>query len=96
MLDSDIKDPDRGTAYYQKQKDLELRYDKCETMTESEKQELRAEWRGLSEKYDQKLPTVKKCVDHIDYVKNLIEIDCVGIGSDFDGGGGLVWSCRCK
>ncbi len=28
-------------------------------------------------------------VDHIDYVKNLIGIDHVGIGTDFDGGGGI-------
>ncbi len=28
-------------------------------------------------------------VDHIDYIKNLIGIDHVGISSDFDGGGGI-------
>ena len=28
-------------------------------------------------------------VDHIDHVKNLVGVDYVGIGSDFDGGGGL-------
>jgi membrane dipeptidase len=28
-------------------------------------------------------------VDHIDYVKNKIGIDHVGISSDFDGGGGI-------
>lgn len=28
-------------------------------------------------------------VDHIDYIKNLIGIDHVGIGTDFDGGGGI-------
>jgi membrane dipeptidase len=32
---------------------------------------------------------VADCVDHIDYVKNLVGIDYVGIGSDFDGGGGV-------
>lgn len=32
---------------------------------------------------------VKTFVDHIDYVKNLIGIDHVGIGTDFDGGGGI-------
>lgn len=29
-------------------------------------------------------------IDHIDYVVKLIGIDYVGIGSDFDGGGGLI------
>lgn len=33
--------------------------------------------------------TVSDFVDHIDYVKNLIGIDHVGISSDFDGGGGV-------
>ena len=32
---------------------------------------------------------VSDFVDHIDYIKNLIGIDHVGISSDFDGGGGI-------
>ncbi len=38
----------------------------------------------LGPKADRKL---KKLVDHIDYVVNLVGIDHVGLGSDFDGGG---------
>jgi len=34
--------------------------------------------------------TVKDAVDHIDYVVKTVGIDHVGIGSDFDGGGGLI------
>jgi microsomal dipeptidase-like Zn-dependent dipeptidase len=34
--------------------------------------------------------TVKDAVDHIDYVVKLVGIDYVGIGSDFDGGGGIT------
>lgn len=89
LLDSYIKDPDTTTVYYQKQKELRARFEKIDTMTDAEKQEIRAEWRNLSTKYSKKLPTVEDCVDHIDYVKNRIGIDYVGIGSDFDGGGGL-------
>jgi microsomal dipeptidase-like Zn-dependent dipeptidase/gamma-glutamyl-gamma-aminobutyrate hydrolase PuuD len=33
--------------------------------------------------------TVKDAVDHIDYVVKTVGIDHVGIGSDFDGGGGI-------
>jgi membrane dipeptidase len=33
---------------------------------------------------------VKDLVDHIDHVKSLVGVDYVGIGSDFDGGGGLI------
>lgn len=89
LLDDYIKDPDTTTMRYKKQMELRAKYAKFETMSETEKQELRAEWRGLSKKYPKNLPTVTDCVDHIDYVKNLIGIDYVGIGSDFDGGGGL-------
>jgi len=34
--------------------------------------------------------TVKDVVNHIDYVVNLVGIDYVGVGSDFDGGGGVT------
>lgn len=34
-------------------------------------------------------PTLKDAVQHIDYIVNLIGEDYVGIGSDFDGGGGI-------
>lgn len=30
--------------------------------------------------------SIEKVIEHIDYIKNLAGIDCVGIGSDFDGG----------
>lgn len=34
--------------------------------------------------------TVKDMADHIDYIKNLVGIKYVGIGTDFDGGGGVA------
>ena len=42
--------------------------------------ELDAQWPGAD---------VSTFVDHIDYVRDLIGIDHVGIGTDFDGGGGI-------
>jgi len=90
LLDDYIKDPDTTSLYYQKRKELNLVYDtKYDSMTDDQKKELRNEWRNLKEKYPKTLPIVSDCVDHIDYVKNLVGIDYVGIGSDFDGGGGL-------
>ncbi len=35
------------------------------------------------------MATVSDAVDHIDHIVDLIGIDYVGIGTDFDGGGGL-------
>lgn len=34
--------------------------------------------------------SIKDMADHIDYVKNLVGIKHVGIGTDFDGGGGVI------
>lgn len=89
LLDSYIQDPDTTTMHYKKRQELRAKYERWDKMSETEQKALRAEWRSLSEKYPKKLPTVQDCVDHIDYVKNLIGVDYVGIGSDFDGGGGL-------
>ncbi len=91
LLDSYIKDPDTTTIRYQKEKELRQVFaTKFESMTEEERKELRSQWSKLREDYPKELPTVSECVDHIDYVKNLVGIDYVGIGSDFDGGGGLA------
>jgi membrane dipeptidase len=49
-----------------------------------------AEWRGLRGRFGGPVATVKDAVDHIDHIVKLIGIDYVGIGTDFDGGGGLV------
>ena len=90
LLDVYIKDPDTTTIRYHKEKELNRIYaTNFESMTDDEKKELRNEWRSIREKYPRELPTVAECVDHIDYVKNLVGIDYVGIGSDFDGGGGV-------
>jgi membrane dipeptidase len=90
LLDDYIKDPDTTSVNYQKKKELNHIYEtKFDSMTEDEKKALRSEWRSLGQKYPKALPTVADCVDHIDYVKNLVGIDYVGIGSDFDGGGGV-------
>lgn len=50
----------------------------------------RNERAGLRERYPRQYATVSDLVNHIDHVVDLIGIDHVGIGSDFDGGGGLA------
>ena len=91
LLDDYVKDPDTTTIRYQKEKALrDLYYSKYETMTDDEKADIRKKFSEVREKYPKELPTVVDLVDHIDYVKDLVGIDYVGIGSDFDGGGGLA------
>jgi membrane dipeptidase len=91
LLDDYVKDPDTTTARYQKMQELRKIYNaEFESMTDEEKEAFRQKWRETGEKYPKDLPTVADLVDHIDHVKNLVGIDYVGIGSDFDGGGGLA------
>jgi len=43
----------------------------------------------INAKYPPNRPTLQDAVDHIDHMKKIMGIDHIGIGSDFDGGGGL-------
>lgn len=91
LLDDYVADPDTTTVRYKKLEKLrKIYYEKYDSMIESERKELNQQWREVDEKYTKDLPSVIDLVDHIDHVKNLVGIDCVGIGSDFDGGGGLA------
>jgi len=49
-----------------------------------------AEMQALNKKYPVELATIQDLVDHIDHVVKLVGVDYVGIGTDFDGGGGVV------
>lgn len=50
-------------------------------------EKMREEYMQIFEKYPQERATVKDLVDHIDHVVNLVGVDYVGLGTDFDGGG---------
>jgi len=60
-----------------------------EIKDEATREKLRQEYEMIQEKYPSPRATVKDLVDHIDYVVKLVGIDYVGIGTDFDGGGGV-------
>jgi len=73
--------------------ELRARYGDYDTIsTEARKETMRTEFRAIRKKYE-KLATVSDIADHIDHVVQVIGIDYVGIGTDFDGGGG-VDGCR--
>ncbi|OQX88846.1 membrane dipeptidase [candidate division KSB1 bacterium 4484_87] len=61
-----------------------------EIKSDSVRNIVRKEYYAIREKYPEKRATVKDLVDHIDHVVQLVGIDYVGIGTDFDGGGGLA------
>jgi membrane dipeptidase len=59
-------------------------------LDEETQRRFRAEWREIDKIYPPKLATVADLCDHIDHMVQVAGIDHVGIGSDFDGGGGLA------
>ena len=58
-------------------------------MTQEDRAAMRAQFNAVNEKYPNPSATVKHVVDHIDYIVEVAGIDHVGIGCDFDGGGGI-------
>jgi len=89
ILSSYVKDmppyPERDSAFA----DLRQRYNNFEDLSDEEMTEVRRQWDELNSKFPAPLATVADLVDHVDHIVNLIGIDYVGIGTDFDGGGAL-------
>ncbi|MEM1001549.1 MAG: dipeptidase [Bacteroidota bacterium] len=58
-------------------------------MNQEERTAARQAFRELNEKYPSPPATVQHAADHIDHIVKVAGIDHVGIGCDFDGGGGI-------
>jgi membrane dipeptidase len=48
------------------------------------------ERQAINAKYPANRPTVQDAADHIDHMAKVMGVDHIGVGSDFDGGGGLI------
>lgn len=92
ILSSYLKTQEPNPEMEKKMKELKEKYGEYNTLSEDIKKIVRREYKDILESYE-KVATVKDVVDHIDHVVQVIGIDYVGIGSDFDGGGG-VDGCR--
>jgi membrane dipeptidase len=88
ILSSYLKTPEPNPEMEARLNDLKKKYGDYSTLSDSLKKIVRKEYNDIRDKYE-KLATVKDLVDHIDHVVQVIGVDYVGIGSDFDGGGGI-------
>jgi membrane dipeptidase len=68
---------------------LRKRYRNFDDLSKTEMEEARKAWDALDDDYPRELATVSDVVDHIDHIVKVAGIDHVGIGTDFDGGGGV-------
>jgi len=92
ILSNYIKTPEPNPEMEAQLKALKGKFGDYNSLPDDKKKEMRAEFRTIQGKFE-KLATVKDVVDHIDHVVQVAGIDYVGIGTDFDGGGG-VEGCR--
>ncbi len=89
LVSSFVKQREDEEAMQQAYDMLRKKYGEPDTLSPDQRVLYRKERAEIREKYPREYATVADLVDHIDHVVELIGIDHVGIGSDFDGGGGL-------
>jgi len=72
---------------------LRKKYNNFQDLTPAQDSMASIDWNLIDEMFPQKLATVPDVVDHIDHMVKVMGVEHVGIGTDFDGGGG-VDGCR--
>lgn len=82
------------TQRYRKERDslrtmLRMKYNFFSELSKEEEEQAFREWHEIDSIYPKEEASVAELVDHIDHIVDLTGIDHVGIGTDFDGGGGL-------
>ena len=77
--------PERDSA----RRVLWAKYDNWSEMDDSAKLALEEEYYDINRKYPPNFATVSQFCDHLDHVVDLVGIDHVGFGSDYDGGAAL-------
>ena len=89
LLSSYLRDepqnPERSAAL----QELRSSMKSLNELTPEERAERRLAFNEINEKFPTPLATVEHVVDHIDHMVSIAGIDHVGIGCDFDGGGGI-------
>jgi membrane dipeptidase len=90
ILGDYIREVDKTSMNYIKTEALRKKYSNWLYKNEKERKAADDEWDAIQRDYPPIQRTIAEAVDHIDYVVKLAGVDYVGIGSDFDGGGGLA------
>ncbi|MGB9893749.1 MAG: dipeptidase [Candidatus Saccharicenans sp.] len=91
FLSAYVKAPKPNPERDQAMAELRAKYGNWRTIQDDAlREKVMAEIQEINHKYPSDLASVKDLVDHIDHVVKLVGIDYVGIGTDFDGGGGVL------
>ena len=68
---------------------IRTKYNNYEDLSDEQQKEAGQALRSITQLFPPVLATVQDVVDHIDHIVEVAGIDYVGIGTDFDGGGGV-------
>ena len=91
FLSAYVKKPDPNPERDKALQALQAKYGNLREMKdEALRQKAMAEREEINRLYPESRATVADLVDHIDHVRKVIGIDYVGLGTDFDGGGGVI------
>lgn len=83
-------DPERARLRDLETKALDQKYGEWEALSEERKLEARKAYRAIRERLAGPAAAVAHFCDHVDHAVRIAGIDHVGVGTDFDGGGGLA------
>jgi membrane dipeptidase len=90
FVSSFVKTPEPNPERDAAMAKLEEKYGSRRDISDEEtRKKWREEYMEIRKKYPEERATIKDIIDHIDYVVDLVGVDYVGIGTDFDGGGGV-------
>jgi len=91
FLSSYVKTPKPNPAREKALTEFRAKYGNWRNIQDEEiRRKIMEEMQEINRKFPPDLATVKDLVDHIDHVVKLVGVDYVGIGTDFDGGGGVL------
>jgi membrane dipeptidase len=89
ILSDYVKEIEQSEERIAAQKAFRERHKDWSNYTPEQRQKGIQEWYQLDVDFPPALATVSDVVDHIDHIVKIVGIDHVGIGTDFDGGGGV-------
>ena len=90
ILSDYVKTPEPYAARDSAFQAVRDKYRNFEDLTKDEEKKAWKEWEVVDSIFARKQATIANMVDHIDHIVKVAGIDHVGIGTDFDGGGGLA------
>lgn len=90
ILSDYVKTPDPNPERDFARDAVRAKFRNFDNLSDEDMKQARIEWYALEDKYPRELATVSDVVDHIDHIVAVAGIEHVGIGTDFDGGGGVT------